>query len=69
MTSLGQRKLSPAEAVGYLAERGIEVHEDTVRRWCRQEAISCVRLPGGRFLISTDVLDQLAEPRPVQAAS
>lgn len=68
MTSVG-RKLTPAEAVEYLAaEFGIEVHTDTIRRWCRHGTITRISLPGGRFLIPVEVLDELAAPERAVSA-
>ena len=35
----------------------------TVRRWCNAGKIQHIRLPSGQYLIPTDALKQLLEPK------
>lgn len=57
-----QPYLTAAQAAERLAEAGIRVSEDTVRRWGRSGQIACVKLPLGRMLFRPEDIDALAVP-------
>jgi excisionase family DNA binding protein len=51
--------LTPRQATEYLAERGLVVAEDTVRRWCRDDLIPALTLPGGQYRVHRMALDAI----------
>jgi hypothetical protein len=59
--------LTPAEAVERLAEAGISVSEDTLRRWARAKRLAAIELPSGRLLFRVEDIDAIAQPTMVLA--
>jgi hypothetical protein len=62
--------LSPKQASAHLAERGVHVHETTIRRWITwtdpntgefRPKLASRLMPGGRRLIAIFTLDALVE--------
>lgn len=53
--------LSPNRAHLYLKDRGVHVSAATLRAWVKSGALRAGKLPNGRPVISTDVLDAITE--------
>jgi len=51
--------LTPEQAADRLASQGLAISGRTLRRWIELDRLSAVRLPSGRYLLSTDVVDAL----------
>ncbi|TCB97549.1 hypothetical protein E0H26_11555 [Micromonospora zingiberis] len=51
--------LTPRQAAKRLAAAGLQITEDTVRRWARIGQIERIRTPSGQYLIHRDVVDGL----------
>ncbi|HEX5972553.1 MAG TPA: helix-turn-helix domain-containing protein [Gemmatimonadaceae bacterium] len=59
---------TPAEAAAWLRERGVDVNEQTVRRWAKGGHVRAMRLPYGRVRIPQSELEALVEPTTAGAA-
>lgn len=61
--------LTVSEAVSRLADRGVKVTGQTVRRWTKSGKVRCVRLRSGRqiYLYPEDI-DAMLEPSNTGAA-
>lgn len=45
---------TPRQVADYLTNEGVAVTEDAVRRWCREEKIPSITLPGGQYRIKRE---------------
>ena len=61
MTQL-PRYLTPREAADFLTAEGISITEDAVRRWCRDEKVPSITLPGGQYRIKREDVEALLLP-------
>lgn len=65
--------LLPSEAVAYLADRGLVVADETLRRWADKGQLRHLRLPSGQIRFRPEDLDELLIPvgpnEPEAAAS
>lgn len=60
--------LTPSEAAAWLRSRGVDVTDQTVRRWAKSGRVRAIRLPYGRVRIPESELAALVEPTEVGAA-
>ncbi len=51
--------LTPNQAAQRLTDAGLKISGDAVRRWCRRDQITAVKLPGGDYRIHVTVIDAL----------
>ena len=54
--------VSTTKAVAYLAERGLSVTDETLRRWADDRKVVHIRLPSGQVRFRPADLDALVEP-------
>jgi len=59
--------LTAREAADRLTKAGMTISKDTVQRWCREEKIASVKLPGGYYRIPVEVVDAILKVDPVGA--
>lgn len=62
-----QPYLTAAEAAQRLAAAGIQVSEDTLRRWATTGRMPVIKLPSGRFLFLATDVDAIAVPTAGQS--
>lgn len=58
-----------AEAVARLAEQGLPVSADTLRRWAAAGRLRTIRTPGGQRRFLQEDIDTILTPEPEQVAS
>ena len=62
--------LTPRQAADYLVAAGVQITEDAVRRWARDDKIPALTLPVGQYRIKREDLDAiLAGDRATAAAA
>jgi len=61
--------LTVREAAALLAEAGMSVTEETIRRWVRTGRLAVVRSPGGILHFRPSDVEALLEPSTEAAAS
>jgi excisionase family DNA binding protein len=55
--------LTVAQVAQRLTDAGLTYSASTVQRWCRDQKIERVKLPGGQYRIRTSVVDAfIADP-------
>lgn len=55
--------LTVSEVAQRLSDAGLSFSSSTVQRWCRDQKIDRVKLPGGQYRIRTSVVDAfIADP-------
>lgn len=54
--------LSPSAAAEYLAERGLELTDQTLRRWADLRRVRHIALPSGLVKFRREDLDELLNP-------
>lgn len=60
--------LTTGEAVARLAELGVPVHKDTLRRWAKSGRLQVIELPSGQLRFRREDIDAIAATDPVNAS-
>lgn len=61
--------LTVSQATERLNEAGLTVSRDTVQRWCREEKVPALKLPGGFYRMRAEDVDALLVTQPAETSA